>query len=451
MKYVMLVIAVVFVAMWAIARAIYEPPPDDGTIRLRWATDKNPARDEQTALFGRLNPGYSVVVESSDYARMIVRCATGSGPDIIDTYNRDMLLSFVSAGILLDITDEAQAGGFSPANTYPAIGDALVVNGRQYAFPCNVSANAVIYNRAIFDDHGVPYPDVNWTYDDFIQAAQAIQRNPSKSGKRHLAVANASNVGFLMELIIANQGRMFSPDGLRSALDSPEAIEAMQFYHDLIFKHQAIPSALEMASISRQGGWGAEGLTLFSGGHAAMIFIGRWYITQVPNYPEIQGKLGAARLPRFVRVRDGQRIVLPSAGSVGARAAGINARSPRAKEAMKFLQYLASPEYGRLIVEGGDSFPPNPSLGRSGAEMVNAIVPDPQFHQVFVDAMNSARVLDNSPYIDASLVYQWVKERVDRVENRLMTPEEAMRDVAREINERNLKRDPELRRRAGLQ
>lgn len=445
MKRIFLAFFLLFVVMYVGAEATLERPANDGIVHMRWATDDNPARKVQTALFDKLYPNDAVTVDpglGGDQTKLIVQCATGTGPDIVDVYDLQQLHSLVDTGVLLDLTPYAKKMGFDPSHTYPAIAPALMVDGKQYRFPCNVWANCVVYNKAIFDDHGVPYPKPNWTYDDFIATAKAILTRPSKSGQKHLAVANWLNLWFWQDLLIGYGGRLFSPDGLTSRLDSPESIAAMQFYYDLMYKYKVIPTAAESAALSSQGGWGSGGLAWFSSGKAAMIFIGRWYIVQVPNYPALRGHLGAALLPQV-----GSR---PSSGVTDTRAAGINVKSPHWREALHFLQYLASPDYSKVIVDDGDALPPNPNLARNGKDLADEEVPDPAFHEPFVQAMKNARPLDTSPFIDASMVSRWIQETVDKVENRVQPVDEAMRSLAEQINEQirvDLERRPDLQRR----
>ncbi|HEV2474809.1 MAG TPA: extracellular solute-binding protein, partial [Chthonomonadales bacterium] len=302
--------------------------------------------------------------------------------------------------------------------------------------------NCVIYNKQIFDDHRVPYPRPNWTYSDFIRTCKAILNNPSKSGQKHLAVANWLNMWMVRDLLIGNGARYFTPDGLRCALDSPRAIAAMQQYYNMMYVDRVIPTAAETAAMSGQGGWGSSGLTWFSTGKAAMIFIGRWYIVQAPNYPAVAGHLGAVRLPRV-----GNR---PSCGFTDSRAAAVNVKSPHWREALRFLQYLASPQYSKVIVDDGDSLPPLPTMAQTGRQLVNHAVPDAAFHQPFIDAEKAARTIDMSHYIDMAEVERWLQEAIDKVENRLLSPAAAMKQLAAEINETirlNLERGPDLQRR----
>lgn len=444
MKRVFLLFFLLFAALYVVAESTLERPKNDGIVRLRWSTDDNPARKVQTAAFARLYPGKEAIVDpglGGDQTKLIVQCATGTGPDIIDM-GEDTMDSLVQTGVLLDLTPYAKQMGFDVSHTYPALAPALQTGGKQYRFPCNVWANCVIYNKKIFDDHGVPYPKKDWTYDDFIAISKQIRDSPSKSGEKHIPVANWLNVWLYGDMLIGHGGRYFSPDGLVSRFDSPESIAAMQLYYDMMYVHKIIPTAAEAATMSSQGGWGSQGINWFSSGKAAMILIGRWYIVQVPNYPNLRGALGAALLPRV-----GNR---PSCGMTDSRAAGINAKSQHWREALSFLQYLATPDYSHIIVQDGDSLPPNPTLARTGTDLVNASVPDPAFHAPFVEAIKNARPVDNSPFIDPALVTRCIKEQVEKVENRLQTPAESMHFLADEINQTihlNLERRPDLQKR----
>jgi len=430
------------VGLYVLAQASLDRPDEAGVVRMSWATDPNPARTVQAGLFGEMYPGLEVFVDpglGGDQTKLIVQCATGVGPDIVDVYNQQQLWNLVQSGILLDITSHAERMGFAPRHTYPSVEDALKVEGRQYCFPANVWANCVIYNRAIFDDHGVPYPEAGWTYEQFVDTARRIRDTPSRSGDTHLAVAHWSPVWFVQDTLMGAGGRMFSEDGLRSALDEPAALATMRLYHRLMHVDRVLPTPAEAASLSSQGGWGSGGINWFSTGKAAMIFIGRWYIVQAKNYPGLADDLGAVRLPRV-----GERA---SQGMIGARSAAVNAQSPRAQEVLSFLQYLATPEYSGLIVDDGDALPPNPARARTGEDLANGVVGNPAFHQPFIDAVTHGRALDVSPYINGALVERWLRERIEQVENGLIGPDEAMRELAAEINarvRRNIEREPGL-------
>ena len=441
MKYLFGIGFVLFAVLFVVAQVTLVGEPQDGKVHLLWATDPNPARLVQTRQFGTMFPDATVAVDRGDAMRLITRCATGTGPDLMDIYSIAQLQTLAETGVLLDLTPYAKEMGFDPSRTYPALKNGLKIEGKQYMFPCNVSADAVIYNKLIFDDHGLPYPDPNWTWDDFAAVGRQLRETPSQSGKKHMPVANWANLAIVGNALVGYGARSFTPDGLTCLLDSNEAIAALQLYSDLMHVHHVLPTPAEAVSVAAQGGWGSGGLTWFSSGKAAMIVIGRWYIVQVPNWPNIQGHLGAVPLPHA----PGR----PSSGAVGCRGPGINAKSLHIPQALEFLQYLASREYGEVIVQDGDAMPPNPDVARTGRDLVNEAEPDPAFHQVFIDAIKNARTDDVSPFMDANEVDRWFQERVEAIENKLQSPPDAMRSLAAEINQKirhNLERRPDLQR-----
>lgn len=442
MKYVFVACTLFAAGMYALALATLETEGDPARTTIYWSTDRNPARILQVGVFEDLFPDIEAIVEKRDATKLIVRCATGTGPDVVDVHDAFEFATFVEAGVLLDLTPYADSLGFAAANTYSTLEGALTYEGRLYRYPCNVHANAVIYNRQILEDHGAPLPTPAWTWDDFVASALAVKHNPSRSGAEHIPLANWLSEWVFQDLLISHGGRFFSADGLHSALDEKAALAAMRRFRDMAIVDDIMPTSAEARSLSSQGGWGSGGIAWFFNQQAAYIFIGRWAIVRIPAYlkrnPGLDGKLESVTMPRA----PGQ----PSRVAVRTRAAGINAKSRHPQAAMRFLQYLASPEYGRLIVRDGDSLPPSPALARTGADLVNDIIDRPDFHQPFIDAVETGRPLDVSPFVEPQIVQRWVREAVESVENGA-DPDEELRRTAAELNERirlNLRRRPEL-------
>jgi multiple sugar transport system substrate-binding protein len=443
MKRMIIALVVLFAAMYIAAESTIDRRLEKGVVTLRWSTDPNPMRGDQTAVFSRMYPHVAVTVDPTsggDSSKLIVQCATGTGPDLIDMDKAGMN-TLVQAGVLLDLTPYASRMGFDPSKTYPAMRDAVTYQGRQYRFPANVWANGVVYNKRLFDDHGVPYPKPGWTYADFVRTAEELQNNPSKTGQKCMAFANWNDSWMFEDLLIGYGGHFFSRDGLVSAFADKPAVDAMQFYHDLIYKYKVVPTPAESSAMSSQGGWGSGGMDWFYSGKAAMIEIGRWFIVNEPRYPGLQGNLGCALLPRV-----GDR---PSCGQTDARGVGINVKSAHVQQALEFLQYLASPQYSAQIVQDGDSLPPDPDSARAGGQLADRYEPDPSVHQSFIQAEKNSRALDSSPFIDPSQVNRWMASTIQEVENNLLTPREAMQSLADQIDQQirtNLARRTDLQK-----
>ncbi len=443
MKYLLVILIGVFVVMYAYAISTLEVLGDPNRTTLTWSTDPNPARSKQVGIFEEQNPDLEGIVEKRDATKIIVRAATGTGPDIIDIYDVFELATFAEAGILMDLTPFADSLGFGVDNTYASLREGLSYEDKQYRFPCNVHANVLVYNKKVLADHGAPLPQPNWTWDDFIKSALAVRNNPSKSGEKHIPLANWNSEWIYRDLLVGHGGDFFTPDGLRSRLGEDEAVQAMKLFRDLALTHDIMPTSAEATTMSSQGGWGSGGIAWFFNQQAAYIHIGRWAIVQIPVYlernPDIVENIAAARLPRV----PGH----PSRGVVGSRAAGINAKSKNPEAAKRFLQYLAGRDYSALIVKDGDALPPNPDMARKGADLVNDIVPDPDFHQPFIDAVEEGVTLKMSPFIEAQIVQRWTLEAVQEVENGA-DPRATIARVAAEVDERIRQN---LQRRSALQ
>src|SRR5690606_13738111 len=159
------------------------------------------------------------------------------------------------------------------------------------------------------------------------------------------------------------------------------------------------------------------------------------------QYPEMEGNLGVALVPH-----------MPGgvpATYCGARGPGINALSKNIEESLLFLQYLASDDYSRIIAMSSDALPPNRHYVEDPNNLLNPEYPWEDFQEVFVRAMDYAESKETSPFVESSYVSRVWIEAIEAAENRLITPEEAMRTVTRRVNERirlNLRDQPELRK-----
>lgn len=443
MKQFFLAVFAAFLVCYAIAQATLSPPSAPGVVSLVWETDPNPVRQAQADIFNRLNPKIQVKLAKISQEKILVKCATGVGPDLIDHIATNNIEQFVDAGVLLDLTPYQKEYKFGPDQTYPAVADIMTIRGKQYAFPANVEANALIYNKKVFDEMGLPYPRKGWNLDDYIALGKKVRASKDKDGRPRLFASSWGNAAFYFVLLVNQDVRYFSKDGLTCLLDSPGSIKAAETFKDLIYKHKILLDAAETTAMSSQGGWGKGGIDHFGTEKCAMLLIGRWFLVDAPNYPGIGTRSGSLPFPAFPG--------MPVQTNLNARCTGVNAQGHHIKESLQFISFLASEPYNRQIVKDGDSLPPNPKYAGTGAAMANAVAPDPAFHQTFIDSAKFARAADTSPYIVFSMVSNWQWEVITKIES--SADEDVgtlMKDLAKEVNlriRRNLERSPYLQER----
>lgn len=76
--------------------------------------------------------------------------------------------------MLLDLTDRIKESKKLEMDKFPK--DIVQIYNwegtKQYAVPKDIDTIALWYNKTMFDEAGVPYPDKDWTWDDYAEAAK---------------------------------------------------------------------------------------------------------------------------------------------------------------------------------------------------------------------------------------------------------------------------------------
>jgi multiple sugar transport system substrate-binding protein len=277
------------------------PPPAEGAkIILRVGTGDsgeglNP-HQEIIARFEDENPDILVQLEAvagrDYYTRLLTQIAAGDAPDIMQIGD-DAVPMFVDKGSFLPL-DSFIAGAYSlDTSIYlPGVLEPGQWEGQQWLLPKDFSPMAVYYNKAIFDEYGIDYPQDGWTWADLLDKAKALTRDTDGDGKTDLwGVQLTANwtTGFEYWIAAAG-GSLISEDGTQfeGYMDSPSAIAAVQFFSDLYHVHKVAPPPADFAL------W-AGGNAEFDNGQAAMRVFGRWPQAGYLENPSID--LGVVGMP----------------------------------------------------------------------------------------------------------------------------------------------------------
>src|SRR5580700_9466427 len=337
--------------------------------KLVWISDDNPRRKEQIELFNReqklglLNtPGFAANAadglkldpNNTGMEKVIVQSIGGVGGDLFDSSGSNSLSAYVRSGVALDVTDELKARGLSITDTWPAAAPSFVYDGRAYGLPCNVGVDTLWLNKDLFARAGVPLPERRpWTWAEFLQLAHRLTLHDSEG--HVLQYGFLADWGNLWQTCMAQWGgHLYSADGKRCLIDSPEAIAGVQFAHDLIYKEHIMPTPIEEASLSGQGGWGQGTIKWFGAAKGAMALGGRWWLCTLRDqtHPIQDGRAVTPTL-RITAIECPHgplhRFVCYC------RSALVNATSPRAKQAIDFLVYLNGKHYNDLINAQADA------------------------------------------------------------------------------------------------
>ena len=473
MKYLLLIVSTILVVWTMLAVALIPKAASEGKVPLVWTTDPNPQREPQVDWFNKMYPDCKLRIDPDNQDRMkvIVQSSAGMGPDIIGHITNQTLQTYLEAGIVWDVTEQAKKMGFSvdtlPETVRPLVQlrDPNTLELRQYTYPCNVFHTFIIYNKDLFDEAGVSYPSTDLTWEEYIDKAQKLTRY--SDGEKNIPEVFGAGDAKPQILIWEKGGSMLNADGTRCTLGEPEAVAGMAFYHDLFFKYHVEPSPVQEASVTSQGGWGGGSYRNWFGERKiAMIFGARWMLIQFrrffsqqleqqreweqehpgEDYPgPTPFRMGACLVPRF---KDGNRYTTSNA-----RCAGINKMSPHREDALKFLQYLAGEKYSELINTGADSKPGNKKY-ISLERFVHPDWPGEQpVHRMSIESIPYGRSAQPSLFVNQTKVRRIFTQARDYLEaNPDLTyrqVEDVMKNAARRIDTEiatNIKRTPHLRR-----
>ena len=228
--------------------------------------------------FEEANPDITVQLEpvsgSDYYARLLTQIAAGDAPDIMNIGD-DAVPQFVDAEAFLPLDDFiAGEDGLDTSIYLPGLLEPGQWEGQQWFLPKDYSPMAVYYNKAIFDEYGVPYPEAGWTWDDLVDVATQLTVDTDGDGTTDiwgLQLPGPWTTGFEYWVGAAG-GSLISEDGesFVGFMDSPETTAAVQLYQDLYHTYKVSPPPADMSA------WGG-GNSEFNNAQAAMMIFGRWF------------------------------------------------------------------------------------------------------------------------------------------------------------------------------
>lgn len=293
------------------------------------------------------HPCITVVTEPniSDDAntRRLTQILSGTAPDLIAT-GESWIPLYAEAGAFLDLTEFVNGeSGFVPGEVfYEAVYNQGFYQETPYAIAKDFSVSAFYINNALFEAAGIPLPEDGWTWDDALDIALelTVDENGNNANSPDFDPENIVQYGIdiipdgwwrgFQSYLYSWDAHTISPDGTTTQgyLNSENAVEAWEFYRDLVHEYHVAPSATEIGSV--EGGR----VQMFQDGDIAIgvTFHGPWWQDVFNETPNLEWSV--APLP---------------AGPNGTRESavmwmgwGINAATEHPEAAWELLRYLTT-------------------------------------------------------------------------------------------------------------
>jgi raffinose/stachyose/melibiose transport system substrate-binding protein len=311
--------------------------------------------------------------------------------------------ALAKAGLVMDLTDAYQKYGW---DVYDFAKKQVTFDGKLYGVPGEMETIGMFYNKDMFKQLGIAEPQ---SLDDLQAASQKIKA----AGKIPMAVGDKEGWegGHYLSMALGSEiGSSAMADIINgdASWDSPEVASAFQLWAD--YNEQGFlpksPTSVNYDSAN----------SLFYSGDAAMVPTGSWLVGEIDDNTDFN--VGYIPFPST----DGQGIFTGGLGS----GPFVSAATSKKDAALKFVNFLASPEHGKWTVENLHTIPPIP-IDTKGLDVSSL------FAQVLQDTATLGQSGDfgyNIDVMSSDAVNEAMYDGVQGVLTGQMTSEEAAKGMA---------------------
>lgn len=342
--------AAVLMGMTALCGCSRQAGAVSGKVNLTFQIWDNSQRGGMQALadaYMAQNPDVNVIVQVTSWdeywTKLETQAEANQLPDVFWMHTNE-ILKYADYGMLADLTDlydDVSPSYYTDHYSEISLDNARGSDGRIYGVPKDKDSIALVYNKEMFDQAGVAYPDETWTWDTLTEASATIYEKTGKYG--YMAYAD-DQLGY-WNFVYQAGGHILNEDKTKAGFTEPATKRAMAFYIGLQ-QEEWCPDQNFFAQT-------APG-TAFMSELGAMYLEGNWnFRSMLENNQEMMGKWDVAVLPKCPDPAEGDGRATISNGL--SYATGAHGR--QLEYAKDFLKFLGTEEGQRIQGESGVAIP----------------------------------------------------------------------------------------------
>lgn len=323
---------------------------DELTFMFRGGEDEKAAYEVAIAEFEKANDvSVKMIVTTADeYSTKLTAAITGRQvPDVFYITPGDVQ-AYVNNGVVKDITDYVASSETIDLDNIWSYGvdtyrfdGTTQGQGAMYALPKDVGPFSFGYNKTMFEDAGIPLPDPDtpYTFDEFVEVAQALTRDTDGDGELDQWGTGLNVTWNLQALVWSNGGDWLDEDHTTVTVDTPEFAEALQLFADLQNVHGVTPSIAESQTLDTYQRW--------MRGEIGFFPVAPW---DVSTYETLDFEWDLLPYPVG---RTGE-----PATWIGTLGIAVSETTQHAEDAVKLVEYLtADREAQQMLVDAGIQIP----------------------------------------------------------------------------------------------
>ncbi len=296
--------------------------------------------------FNTANPDIEVVYHmipdnGSDKLTQLDVLAMGGGEiDVMPGSDGEQMLRMKNK-IYAPLDEFIEKDGIDMEANFGDILDYARYDGVYYGYPYRSTVEGIWYNKDMFDDAGIPYPDGSWTWEEYIDIARKLTKGEGQDKiygtYTHTFNGQWAPIGNEVSDWYTEDGKCnIKADGFIKALETRKKLddEGIQLSFNQIIATKATQSAY------------------FLGEKCAMVQAGSWIVQNIKdqeNYPH-DFRIGVAPLPRY-----DETVKANNNFCVAASILAIPANSEHKEEAWRFIRYIV--EEGAKRTAGIGNYP----------------------------------------------------------------------------------------------
>lgn len=264
-----------------------EPPAPEKITITYWSGLGSPDNVPMAELVKEFNATntFGITIEATEldwgtlYSKIVLDSKAGNPPDIL-TMHQTNLLQNVDLGILQPVDDLAAEFGLTGDDFVETAWEGTQVDGKRYAIPLDLHPLGLYYNVDAFEKAGLDPTKPPTNKDELLEYAKKLTVDANGDGTPEqygLGMGYSGGVPFRtwMSLVWQNEGQdILNADRTKAAFNTPEAIDALQFLHDLVYVEKVTPPAEQDPDDD------------FMKGNVAMVITGPW---AMGDYNKIEG------------------------------------------------------------------------------------------------------------------------------------------------------------------
>ena len=383
-----------------------------------WFNTMNADFEAETGIHVVVQP---VPGDEDEYkAKINIDLMGGSTVDVVETLGPKDYSRQVSAGFFMPLNEAVEEAGIDPYSIY---GANLPVedDGNYYALPFKQEMYCVFYNKAIFDEAGVPYPEGPWTWDEYVETAQKL------TDKKKGVYGSFMNADLPWMYMPAQQLAVpfYKEDGSCN-FDDPVFKEYAEWFKYISNDLGVQPSVAELEA--ENANWNYYAL---EGYRLAMFPQGNWFtrlLNSQEDYPK-DWNYGVAPLPS---AGEGGNNNLVSLGYVA-----INKNAAHPEEALTYALWIAENQWK---YEGG--IPAFATMSEEDQQLAFGSIAEASHGQVTVDDLYQNLVNTGLGSVSSDIVgtaaaeyYNIVKEELSSYNMDLQDIDTAIANIVTRVNE----------------